>query len=141
MKTFIAPKLKQGDTIGIFWASHIYTDKWYARTLWTLERLGFKVKIGRNARLASYGYAASAEEGASDLNSLVADNEVKMLLFGGGEGAAEIFPFIDFESLCKYPKLFSSCSDGTSILNAVHALTGLVTYYGQGPGEFAEPLQ
>jgi muramoyltetrapeptide carboxypeptidase len=37
-----------------------------------------------------------------------------MLLFGGGGGAAEIFPYIDFENIRKHPKLFSSYSDGTS---------------------------
>lgn len=91
MKMFTAPKLKVGDTIGIFCASHIYTDQWYAQALWTLERLGFKVKVGKNARLDTYGYAASAEERAADINALVADDEVKMLLFGGGGGAAEIY--------------------------------------------------
>ncbi len=141
MKMFTAPKLKVGDTIGIFCASHIYTDKWYARDLWTLERLGFKVKVGKNARLDTYGYAASSEERAADINALVTDDEVKMLLFGGGAGAAEVLPFIDFENIRKHPKLFSSYSDGTSILNTIYAQTGLVTYYGQGPGEFAELRQ
>lgn len=31
-----------------------------------------------------------------------------------------------------------SCSDGTSILNAIYTKTGLITYYGQTPGDFVE---
>jgi muramoyltetrapeptide carboxypeptidase len=64
-----------------------------------------------------------------------------MLLFGGGWGGNEILPLIDYENIRRNPKLFSSYSDGTSILNAVHAKTGLVTYYGQGSGVFADLKQ
>jgi muramoyltetrapeptide carboxypeptidase len=70
------------------------------------------------------------------LNALVADGEVKMILFSGGDGASEILPLIDYESIRRHPKLFSSYSDATSILLAVHAQTGLVTYYGMGVNNF-----
>ena len=62
------------------------------------------------------------------------DKSVQMVLFGGGESAVEILPYIDYENIRRYPKLFSSYSDGTSILNAIYAQTGLLTYYGCGPG-------
>ena len=58
------------------------------QALWTLERLGFKVKAGKNARLDTYD-TPQARKRAADINALVADDEVKMLLFGGG--AAEIY--------------------------------------------------
>lgn len=65
-----------------------------------------------------------------------ADEDVRMILFGGGWGANEILPFIDYKSIALHPKLFSSYSDGTSILNAIYSKTGLITYYGLGAGEF-----
>lgn len=95
---------------------------------------GFAVKFGKNVCLDSYGYAASAEERAQDLNELVADEEVQMVLFNGGESAVEILPHIDYEAIRRHPKLFCSYSDATSILNTIHARTGLVTYYGPGRG-------
>lgn len=133
-----AERLRKGGTIGIFCPSHVADMKRYAQTARALERLGFAVKFGKNVCLDSYGYAASAEERAQDLNELVADEEVQMVLFNGGESAVEILPHIDYEAIRRHPKLFCSYSDATSILNTIHARTGLVTYYGPGAGDFAD---
>ena len=131
-----AKRLSQGDTIGIICPSHIFDANKYAPGIAAIERLGFKVKLGANVSKDTYGFVASAEERALDLNTMVADDSVKMLLFGGGNSAAEILPLIDYDNIHCHPKLFSSYSDGTSILNMIHAQTGLVTYYGYGAGEF-----
>jgi len=63
---------------------------------------------------------------------------VQMILFSGGESAVEVLPLIDYENIRNHPKLFSSYSDGTSILNAIYAKTGLITYYGWGAGQFSD---
>lgn len=131
-----ALKLSMGDTIGIICPSHVPDPARHKRSIAVLESLGFKVKIGENAYKDTYGYTASAEERASDFNAMVTDNSIKMVLFGGGEGAAEILPLIDYVAIKHNPKLFSGYSDGTSILNAIYAQTGLVTYYGCMPGAF-----
>lgn len=133
-----AKRLSQGDTIGIFCPSHILDEAKYERIADVIERLGFKVKFGDNVRKDTDGYIASAQERADDLNALVSDSKVKMILFSGGDGAVEILPLIDYENIAHNPKLFSSYSDATSILNAIHAQTGLVTYYGYGAGQFAD---
>ncbi|MCL2463375.1 MAG: LD-carboxypeptidase, partial [Defluviitaleaceae bacterium] len=104
----------------------------------TLESLGFRVKLGANIFKDTYGYLASEQERADDLNRMVADGDVKMVLFSGGSGAAEILPLIDYENISRHPKLFSSYSDATFILSAIYAKTGLVTYYGLGAGEFRD---
>lgn len=59
-----------------------------------------------------------------------------MIFFGGGYGSVELLPHIDFDNIKKNPKLFLSYSDGTSILNAIYSKTGLITYYGQTPGNY-----
>jgi len=135
MKKF-APKLNLGDTIGIVCPSHVADPARHTRSIAVLASLGFKVKVGENAYKDTYGYAASAQERAADFNAMVVDKTVKMVLFGGGEGAAEILPLIDYEAIRNNPKLFCSYSDGTSIVNVIHAQTGLVTYYGCMPGAF-----
>jgi muramoyltetrapeptide carboxypeptidase len=61
-----------------------------------------------------------------------------MILFSGGESAVEILPLIDYDSICRHPKLFCSYSDGTSILNAIYSRTGLVTYYGMSASNFLD---
>jgi muramoyltetrapeptide carboxypeptidase len=106
-----------------------------------IEKRGFKVKAGDNIYKDTYGYAAAERERASDFNKMVSDNEVKMVFFGGGDGAIEILPLLDYGAVKRNPKIFSSYSDGTSILNAIHAKTGLVTYYGQSPSCFEDLRQ
>ena len=133
-----AHRLTQGDTIGIICPSQILDWNKYSRIIDVIERLGYKVKLGENVTKDTDGYIASSEERAADLNAMVADDSVKMVLFGGGDGAVEVLPLIDYENIRKHPKLFSSYSDATSILNAIHAQTGLVTYYGFGSGEFTD---
>ena len=133
-----AKRLSKSGTIGIFCPSHVADMGRYTPIIAAIERLGFKVKFGENACKNTYGYAASAEERAADLNALVADDSVQMILFSGGESAIEVLPLIDYDSIRKNPKLFSSYSDGTSILNAIHAQTGLITYYGFGAGQFED---
>lgn len=131
----IAEKLKKGDVIGIVCPSHIAGEE-YERIVRGVEQVGFRVKLGENIYKNTYGYLASEQERADDFNSMLADDEVKMVLFSGGWGANEILPLIDYDNIARRPKLFSSYSDGTSILSAIHAKTGLVTYYGIGAGEF-----
>ena len=133
-----AEKLLPGDTIGIISPSHIANEKEYNKIIHTIEQLGFRVKLGKNIYKNTDGYLASVEERADDLNNMVLDDEVKMILFGGGWGASEILPLINYENIRRHPKLFSSYSDGTSILNAIYAKTGLVTYYGPGANDFGD---
>ena len=131
-----AERLLKNGTIGIFCPSYVADMESYTPIIATAERLGFTVKLGANFQKDTYGYAASAEERATDLNDLVSDNSVQMILFSGGESAVEVLPLIDYENIRCNPKLFSSYSDGTSILNAIYAKTGLITYYGWGAGQF-----
>jgi len=133
-----AKRLPKNGTIGIFCPSHIANMERYAPIIAKIERLGFNVKLGANIQKDTYGYAASAEERAADLNDLVADSSVEMILFSGGDSAAEILPFINYENIRRNPKLFSNYSDGTSILNAIYTQTGLITYYGIGASEFSD---
>ncbi|MHC1747075.1 MAG: LD-carboxypeptidase [Cellulosilyticaceae bacterium] len=136
-----ANRLSQDGTIGIICPSHVADMERYANTIVAIERLGYKVKIGTNISKDTYGYAASAEERAADLNAMVADDSVQMVLFSGGESAVEVLPLIDYDNIKRHPKLFSSYSDATSILNAIYAQTGLITYYGIGVAEFADLRQ
>ena len=135
-----AERLPQGGTIGLFCLSHVADMGRYNANIATLEQLGFNVKLGANFQKGTYGYAASAEERAADFNELVADEAVQLVMFSGGSSAVEILPYINYDAVRKNPKLFSSYSDGTSILNAIYAQTGLglVTYYGTCSGIFGD---
>ena len=133
-----APCLTQGGVIGICSPSHIAQYDDYQRQIESIRRCGFQVREGHNLYKATHGYAATPEERAADFNQLIADPEVELILFGGGEGANELLPYIDFENIKKNPKRICSYSDGTFILNPIWAQTGLETYYGQAPHLFLD---
>ncbi len=133
----IPERLRLGDVIGVASPSHIATQEGYAPIFEAIERMGFRVKAADHLFSSEWGYAASAESRAADLNQLIHDQEVKMIFFGGGEGADDVLPLLDYEAAARHPKLWLSYSDGTSILNTVFSKTGLVTYYGQSVGMLA----
>ena len=126
-------KLKKGDTVGIASPSHIATPQAYAPVYEGLQKMGLNVKIAPHLYAHGWGYAASDTERADDINTLVRDDDVDMIFFGGGEGADEILNLIDYDAVRAHPKMWLSFSDGTSVLNAVQNHTGLIVLYGQTP--------
>ena len=128
--------LKYGDVIGIISPSWVADRNDYEKYAKGIESLGFRVKFGRNIYKDTYRYTASTEERADDLNGMIYDDNIRMVFFGGGYGSVDLLPYIDYNKIKENPKLFLSYSDGTSILNAIYAQTGIMTYYGQTPGLF-----
>jgi muramoyltetrapeptide carboxypeptidase len=63
--------------------------------------MGFIVKEGKNLYKNTYGYLASEQERADDFSEMILDNEVKMILFGGGNGGNELLPYINYENIKK----------------------------------------
>ncbi len=125
--------LKYGDTIGIISPSSVADKSKYQKYIKELETLGFRVKAGKNLYKDTYKYIASVRERADDFNEMVYDETVKLVFFGGGHGSVELLPYIDYRKIKKSPKYFLSYSDGTSLLSAIYAQTGITTYYGQTP--------
>ena len=133
-----APALRPGGTIGICSPSHI-AEYWdYQNIINAIRSKGFQVREADNLYKDTYGYLATPQERAADFNQLIADLEVELILFGGGEGANELLPYIDFENIKRHPKRIVSYSDGTFLLNPIWARTGLETYYGQAPHNFLD---
>jgi len=110
----------------------------YKNIIGKMEEEGFRVVQADNMYKATWGFLASDQERGADFNQLAVDPRVEYILFGGGEGAPEVLPYLDYEAFRANPKRISSYSDGTSILNAIWAMTGLETYYGSTPPLFAE---
>lgn len=108
----------------------------YKNIIAGMENEGFSVVQADNMYKDTWGYLASDTERGADFNQLAANKSVEYILFGGGEGAPEVLPYLDFELFRENPKRICSYSDGTSILNAIWANTGLETYYGQNPTVF-----
>ena len=134
----LANTLKNGDIIGIISPSHVAEKERYLHFFNTLKSIGFNVKEGKNLYKNTYMYLASEQERADDFNDMILDNDVKMILFGGGNGGNELLPYINYDNIKKHPKIICSYSDGTSMLNAIYTKTDLIVYYGQSPGIFGD---
>lgn len=125
-------RLQKGDTIGLVSpASRLHDPDRYDEIVKTVKDLGYKVKEGKNAR-NQYGYfAGTDEERAADLNAMFADDSVDAILpFRGGWGCNRILSLIDYELIAKNPKILVGFSDITSLLLAIYAKTGLITFHG-----------
>ena len=136
----LPPLLQPGDLIGLASPSWLATEESIAPSVTALEALGYRVRLAPQIFAHGWNYAATPEERAESFNSLIRDPEVRLVFFGGGEGADDIVPLLDYEAARRDPKLYLSYSDGTSILNPIHAKAGLVTLYGQTPGRFPDTI-
>lgn len=130
--------LSEKGTIGLCSPSHVAEREEYQNFIAGIRRRGYTVREADNLYKKTWGYLATPQERAEDFNRLIADPQVELVFFGGGEGSNELLPFIDFEQIRRNPKRICSYSDGTTILEAIWALTGLETYYGQTPKLFAD---
>lgn len=130
----IPNKLQKGDTIGIIAPSNPITEKSMPdinNSVKLLEQNGYKVKLGKYALNNEYGYSASPESKAKDINAMFLDKNIKMLFCAtGGFNSNSIFDYLDYEAIKNNPKIICGFSDSTSILNAIHEKTGLVTFHG-----------
>lgn len=129
--------LNKGDTVGIISPCSFADKSEYKKIIAGINALGLKTKEGKNLYKNTYGYAATEEERAEDVNALFADPEVQMVFFGGGNVGSEILDLVDFELIKRNPKLVCSASNGTTLLNMIYAKTGLPVYYGMFPNAFA----
>ena len=130
----IPSKLKKGDTIGVIAPSN-YIEKddleYINASIALMEASGFKVKFGKYVFEDTLGYGTSPEKRAADINWAFKDDEVKAIMcVKGGEDSNTTLDYIDYEMIKKQPKIICGFSDNTSILNAIHEKTGLVTYHG-----------
>ena len=125
-------RLHVGDTVGVFSPSWLVDDRQkFNLGIEKLKSMKLNVKIAEHAFDQHYYSAGTREERLEDLHTLFADPEVKMVLMSqGGNTANQLLDGIDYDLLRRNPKILAGISDGTSLLNAVHARAGLITYHG-----------
>ena len=125
-------KLEKGDTIGIISPASKPNDltRIDGATKY-LEGLGYKVKVGKNAKNL-YGFLAGTdEERVSDLHEMFSDKDVKAIICTrGGYGTPRLLNKIDYDIIKKNPKIFVGYSDITALQMAFFKMAGLVTFSG-----------
>lgn len=128
-----AEKLKKGDTIGIIAPSEPITEKhkeYMKKSIKIFEDMGFKIKLSKNIYKNTWGYSATPQEKASDINDMFSDKEVKAIISAvGGDNSFNCLGQIDYENIKRNPKIICGYSDATNYLEAIYAKTGLITYH------------
>jgi len=135
--TIIKPiRLHKGSTLGLVApASTPSSDEKIEKGAAYLERLGYRVKMGKHIR-KTHGYLAGTdEERAADFNTMVRDKDVKAIFaIRGGYGTPRILRMIDYQSLKRNPKIIAGYSDITALQLAIFRKIGLVTFSGPMTG-------
>ncbi|NJM20668.1 MAG: LD-carboxypeptidase [Richelia sp. RM2_1_2] len=125
------PRLRLGDTIGLISPAGIIDSEDVEQARQTFSALGLKIKLGSHI-LDNYGYLAGIDrDRAGDVNAMFADKSVKAIIaMRGGWGGNRILPLLNYNLIRANPKIIMGYSDITSLLLAITAQTGLVTFHG-----------
>lgn len=125
-------RLEHGQTIGLINpAGVLFEQADVEMAKEAITSLGFKVKEG-NHLFDRYGYLGGRDEDrVKDLNAMFADPEVDALIaVRGGWGCNRLLHMVDYRVIRRNPKILVGYSDITSLLLALNARTGLVTFHG-----------
>jgi muramoyltetrapeptide carboxypeptidase len=130
------PALKSGDLIGLVApASAPSVQEKIDNGAAYLERLGYRVKLGKNVRAVRGYLAGTDEERATDINEMFADKKVKAIIaVRGGYGTPRILPLLNYAVIKRQPKILVGYSDLTALQLAIFKKTGLVTFSGPMSG-------
>ena len=132
MKSLIKPeRLNFGDTIGIIAPASPPPDpKAVDRAVDGLQRLGFKVKLGKNVR-ARLGFIAGTDRArAEDVMAMFTDKKVKAIhCLRGGYGAMRLLERLDFSVIARNPKIFSGYSDITALHVAIQKYSKFISFH------------
>ena len=125
------PRLRPGDTVGLFAASSRLATEHLNRARSNLEALGFRVRLGRHPLAVHGHYAGTAEQRVEDFHALWRDPDVRALwALRGGAGAAAMLPLLDWSMLRQDPKPVIGFSDTTALLLGIRRRAGLVCFHG-----------
>ncbi|MFH1367848.1 MAG: LD-carboxypeptidase [Elusimicrobiota bacterium] len=90
-----------------------------------LEKLGFRI-VNKKPLFA----LPSPEEKAAQIHKAFADKKIGLIIARrGGYSSIKALPYIDFNLIKRNPKLFAGFSDLSTLLNAIHERTGIVTLH------------
>jgi muramoyltetrapeptide carboxypeptidase len=124
--------LKPGDTIAITSpAGAVWDDTQIEKFVLILQNFGFKIKLGLTLKEKNGYFSGSDEFRAKELSDFFLDKEISGIFsMKGGWGCARILDKINYTAIHDNPKVLIGFSDITSLLIAITAKTGLVTFHG-----------
>jgi muramoyltetrapeptide carboxypeptidase len=124
--------LNPGDTVGIIAPASAPPDPaTIDRSVSALESLGFRARLGPNARKRRGFLAGTDRERASDLMKMFLDRHVRAVFcVRGGYGTARLLPLLDYRAIREHPKIFIGYSDITALHCAFLVKSDLISFHG-----------
>ncbi|PAV31343.1 LD-carboxypeptidase [Virgibacillus profundi] len=124
-------RLHKGDTIGVIAPSGPPDLDKLKQAIPFLKKMGLHVKLGKHIDKVHGYLAGTDEERLEDLHEMIANPEIKAIIFArGGYGMGRIVPDIDFNLIKRNPKIIWGYSDITYLHTAIRKKVGLVTFHG-----------
>lgn len=127
-------RLRKGDLISIVSPSAGLGELFPHRVrdgISALERMGFRVKVEKNALGRRGWVSGTVEERIEDLHSAFSDPDVKCVMCSiGGDHSNQLLRHIDYDLIRKNPKIFIGYSDISVLHYALQSKSGIRTFYG-----------
>lgn len=140
----IPEKLSAGDEIRIIAPSRslsLVSTKAVKQARDYLSYMGYKVTFAEHCYECGFNDSAPVKSKVEDLHEAFSNPRVKAIIAAiGGFSSNQILENIDYSLISKNPKIFCGYSDISSLLNAIHTKTGLVTYHGPNFNSFGENI-
>jgi muramoyltetrapeptide carboxypeptidase len=146
VKTIKPPRLKPGDSVGLISPSNSLVPRaeaFKAAVKRFEEALEVRLEIAPHA-LGTYWYSSgTVDERLADFHQMVMDPTIKAIVFTvGGNTAIELVDKLDYALIAENPKVITGISDATTLLTAITAKTGLITFLGSEFTDFGlEPME
>lgn len=130
--TITPPPLMPGNTIGVMAPSSFVERADIEKSRATLEERGYKVFIHPQTFARNNQSAGTHEQRLAALHELWARDDINTIwAAGGGNRSLYLLDRLDYDLFKRKPKNLVGFSDTTSLLNAIHARSGLITFHGQ----------
>jgi len=125
-------RLRPGDTVALIAPGYrVVEDSDIEAAIERIEALGLQVKQGKHLYEHDDKFAGTDQQRTEDINEMFKDPEVKAIIaIRGGWGSNRILNLLDYEMIKQNPKIIMGYSDITSLLLAINAKTGMITFHG-----------
>jgi len=135
MKIVKPKKLSPGDLIGIISpASNPENLELLDKNISYFEKLGYRIKLGKNIYSEDGFYAGNITERLDDIHTMFKDKDVKAIFCTrGGYGSTKLLDKLNYSLIKKNPKILVGFSDLTAVQLAILKKTGLITFSGPMP--------
>lgn len=122
--------LKAGDRIGVVAPGSPIPADMLKKGVVTLEKMGFKVELGKHIFDVTNYTAGTAIDRAFDINNFFSDPKIKAIIAArGGYNCNQVIPYLNYDLMRRNPKIFLGLSDVTAILNAITVKSKITTFH------------